>query len=149
MKCVLNLILSIGMPYYQGGCNIDYLTRSKVLEDNPWEDPKRKPLLTNLEILEWSSVDLMDQVRSFNKGFGILWSWPVWPVRGPVWQVCTDRAMASFLERGMYTLYPHPFGCADAITILSHLWAVWALEKSSPTSLCEIWVNQARSLSWV
>ena len=46
---------------YQEGCNIDYLTRSKVLIDNPWEDPERKPLRTNLEILEWSSIDLMDQ----------------------------------------------------------------------------------------
>jgi len=52
MKCVLNLILSIGMPYYQEGCNIDYLTRSKVLIDHPCEDPERKPLRTNIEILE-------------------------------------------------------------------------------------------------
>jgi len=52
MKYVLNLILSIGMPYYQEGCNIDYLTRSKVLIVNPSEDPERKPLRTNLETLE-------------------------------------------------------------------------------------------------
>ena len=33
--CGLYLILGIDMPYYQEGCNIDYLTRSKVLIDNP------------------------------------------------------------------------------------------------------------------
>ena len=44
-------ILSIDMLYYQEGCNIDYLTRSKVLIDHPCEDPERKPLRTNLEIL--------------------------------------------------------------------------------------------------
>jgi len=43
--------LSIGMSYYQEGCNIDYLTRSKVLIDHPSENPERKPLRTNLEIL--------------------------------------------------------------------------------------------------
>ena len=73
MKCVSYLILSIGMPYYQEGCNIDYLTRSKILIDNPWEDPERKPLRTNIEILEWSSLDLMDQVGSYKQGFGVLW----------------------------------------------------------------------------
>ena len=82
MKCVSYLILSIGMPYYQEGCNIDYLTRSKVLIDNPWEDPERKPLRTNIEILEWSSLDLMDQVESCKQGFGLLWPGPVWPVWG-------------------------------------------------------------------
>ena len=35
LNCVLYLILSIGMSYYQEGCNIDYLTRSKVLIDDP------------------------------------------------------------------------------------------------------------------
>ena len=44
--------LSIGMSYYQDGCNIVYLTRSEVLIDHPSEDPERKPLRTNLEILE-------------------------------------------------------------------------------------------------
>ena len=56
----------------QEGCNIDYLTRSKVLIDDPWVDPARKPLRTNLEILEWSSVDLMDQVESCNRVLGSL-----------------------------------------------------------------------------
>ena len=95
MKCVLNLILSIGMSYYQEGCNINYLTRSKVLIDNPWENPKRKPLRANIEILVWSSLDLMDQVGSSNQGFGVLWLWPVWPVwvhrlvysNRPVWPI--------------------------------------------------------------
>ena len=72
LNCVSYLILSIGMPYYQEGCNIDYLTRSKVLIDHPSEDPERKPLRTNLEILEWSSVDLMDQVESCNRVLGSL-----------------------------------------------------------------------------
>ena len=34
-----------------------------------WE----KPLRTNLEILEWSSLDVMDQVGSSKQGFGVLW----------------------------------------------------------------------------
>ena len=55
------------MPYYQEGCNIDYLTRSKVLIDHPSEDPERKPLRTNLEILGRSSLDLVDQVGYFNR----------------------------------------------------------------------------------
>ena len=42
LNCVSYLILSIGMPYYQEGLNIDYLTRSKVLIDHPCEDPERK-----------------------------------------------------------------------------------------------------------
>ena len=41
LNCVLYLILSIDMPYYQEGCNINYLTRSKVLIDHPSEDPER------------------------------------------------------------------------------------------------------------
>ena len=77
LNCVSYLILSIGMPYYQEGCNIDYLTRSKVLIDHPCEDPERKSLRTNLEIHEWSSLDLMNQVGSYKKGFGVLWPWPV------------------------------------------------------------------------
>jgi hypothetical protein len=88
MKCVLNLILSIGMPYYQEGCNVDYLTQSKVLIVGPWEDPERKPLRTNLEILTWSSVDLMDQVESCKQSLGFSGSdrfdrsgGLVWPVR--------------------------------------------------------------------
>ena len=42
LNYVLYLILSIGMSYYQEGCNIDYLTRSKVLIDHPSKDPERK-----------------------------------------------------------------------------------------------------------
>ena len=42
LNYVSYLILSIGMPYYQEGCNIDYLTLSKVLIDQPSEDPERK-----------------------------------------------------------------------------------------------------------
>ena len=68
LNCVSYLILSIGILYYQEGCNIDYLTRSKLLIGHPSEDPERKYLRTNLEILEWSSLNLMDQVRSLNKG---------------------------------------------------------------------------------
>ena len=33
----------------------------------------------------------------------------------------TDRATASFCERGIYTQHPHPFVGADAITFQSHL----------------------------
>ena len=33
----------------------------------------------------------------------------------------SDREMASFLERGIYTPHPHPFVGADAITFQSHL----------------------------
>ena len=51
LNCVLYLILSIGMPYYQEGCNIDYLIRSKVLIGHPSEDPKREPLRNNLVLL--------------------------------------------------------------------------------------------------
>ena len=40
LNYVLYLILSIGMPYYQEGCNIDYLTRSKVLIGHPSENPE-------------------------------------------------------------------------------------------------------------
>ena len=50
LNCVLYLILSIGMPYYQEGCNIDYLTRSKVLIGHPSEIPERKPCETNSRI---------------------------------------------------------------------------------------------------
>ena len=73
LNCISYLILSTGIPYYQEGWNIDYLTQSKVLIDNPWEDPERKPLRTNIEILEWSSLDLMDQVGPSKQGFGVLW----------------------------------------------------------------------------
>ena len=52
LNCVSYLIFSIGITYYQEGCNIDYLTRSKVLIDHPSEDPERKSLRTNLEIVE-------------------------------------------------------------------------------------------------
>ena len=122
LKCALYLILSIGMPYYQEGCNIDYLTRSKVLIDNSWEDPERKPLRTNIEILEWSSLDLMDQMESCKQGFGLLWPGPVWPVRGqwlvylnrPVWPVYTDRATASFWDWGIYTPQPSPLRAAGS-----------------------------------
>ena len=48
LNYVLYLILSICMPYYQGGCNIDDLTRSKVLIGHPSEDPERKSLRNNL-----------------------------------------------------------------------------------------------------
>ena len=89
LNCVSYLILSIGMPYYQEGCNIDYLTRSKVLINHPSEDPERKPLRTNLEILGWSSLDLVDQKKSFSCGLGFSdpdlsdrSRGPVWPVRG-------------------------------------------------------------------
>ena len=47
---------------------IDCLTRSKVLIDHPSEDPERKPLRTNLEILGRSSLDLVDQVGYFSRG---------------------------------------------------------------------------------
>ena len=33
----------------------------------------------------------------------------------------SDRATASFLERGIYTLHPHSFVGADTITFQSHL----------------------------
>ena len=68
LNCVSYLILSIGTPYYQERCNIDCLTRSKMLIDHPSEETERKPLRTNLEILGWSSLDLVDQVGYFNRG---------------------------------------------------------------------------------
>ena len=44
LKCAWYLILSIGMPYYQEGCNIDWLTRSKVLIGHPkWESWEKNP----------------------------------------------------------------------------------------------------------
>ena len=49
LNFVLYLILRIGLSYYQEGCNIDYLTQSKVLIDHPSENLDRKPLRTNLE----------------------------------------------------------------------------------------------------
>ena len=44
-------IKSIGMPYYQEGCNIGCLTWSKVLIGHPSENSKRKPCKTNSKIL--------------------------------------------------------------------------------------------------
>ena len=70
MECVLDLILSICIPYYQEGCNIDYLTRSKVLIGHPSENPERKPLRTNFVLPGWSSVNLVDQVSHLNLGLG-------------------------------------------------------------------------------
>ena len=90
-KCVLNLILSIGMPYYQEGCNIDYLTRSKVLIDDPCEDPERKPLWTNLETLEWSRHDLMDQVEACKQDLGFSGLDRSYRSGGPVWPVRAQR----------------------------------------------------------
>ena len=52
MKYVLDLILCIGISYYQEGCNIDYFTQSKVLIGHPSENPESKSLRTNLEIFE-------------------------------------------------------------------------------------------------
>ena len=46
------------MSYYQEGCNIDYLTRSKVLIDDPCENPERKPLRTNFVLLGFTLVNL-------------------------------------------------------------------------------------------
>ena len=63
--CVLYLILSIGMPYYQEGCNIGCLTWSMVLIGHPSENPKRKPCKTNSKLLGWSSLGLVDQVKPF------------------------------------------------------------------------------------
>ena len=58
------------MPYYQGGCNIDDLTRSKVLIGHPSEDTKRKPMRTNLVLLKWSSANLVDQEKHINLVLG-------------------------------------------------------------------------------
>ena len=66
LKCVLFLTLSIGMSYYQEGCNIDHLTWSKVLIGHPSENPERKPCKTNSKILGWSNLGLVDQVKPFN-----------------------------------------------------------------------------------
>ena len=68
LKCVLFLILSICMPYYQEGCNIDHLTWSKVLIGHPSENPERKPCETNSRIFRWSSCDLVDQITLINLG---------------------------------------------------------------------------------
>ena len=44
LKCVWYLILSIGMSYYQEGCNISCLTWSKVLIGHPkWESWEKTP----------------------------------------------------------------------------------------------------------
>ena len=125
IKCILDLILSIGMPYYQEGCNIDYLIWSKVLIGHPSENPERKPLITNFVLPGWSSVNLVDQVEYLNLGLGFSGPYrsdrsggPVWLVQGvtasfltnrsvgPVWPVCTDRATTSFWKWGIYTLSP-------------------------------------------
>ena len=74
---------------YQEGCNIDYLTQSKVLIGHPSKNPERKPLRTNFVLPGWSSVNLVDQVSHLNLGLGS--SGPnrsnrsgglVWPVPG-------------------------------------------------------------------
>ena len=44
----------------------------------------------------------------------------------------SDKATASFWEKGIYTPHPHPFVSADAITFQTHLWVVRALEKVLP-----------------
>ena len=77
----------------------------KRAHSDPWEDPERKPLRTNIEILEWSSLDLMDQVESCKQGFGLLLPRPV----------CTDRATASFWEWGIYTPQPSPLRAAGSL----------------------------------
>ena len=143
MKCVLDLILSIGMPYYQEGCNIDYLTRSKVLIVNPWEDPERKPLRTNIKILEWSSLGLMDQVGSSKQGFGVLWPWPVQGVTASFFNrpVCIDRATASFWKWGIYTPQPSPLRVAGSWHS-SELLEAFSWPASSPQH--SLWVVLTR-----
>ena len=131
------------MPYYQGGWNIDYLTRSKVLIVNPWEDPERKPLRTNLEILEWSSIDLMDQVGSYKQGFGVLWPWPVQGVTASFFNrpVCIDRATASFWKWGIYTPQPSPSRVAASLAFLSFP-KLFSWPASSPQH--SLWVEPTR-----
>ena len=58
------------MPYYQEGCNIDCLTRSKMLIGHPSENLGRKPLRTNLVLFGRSSLDLVDQVEPSISGLG-------------------------------------------------------------------------------
>ena len=163
MKCVLNLILSIGMPYYQEGCNIDYLTRSKVLIDDPCENTERKPLRTNFVLLGWSSVNLVDQVEHLNLGLGFSGPdrsdrsrGPVWPVQGvtasfwtdrsdrsvgPVWPVCTDRATASFWKWGIYTPQLSPLRAAGSLAFLSFP-KPYSWPASSPQH--SLWVEPTR-----
>ena len=88
--------------------------------------------------------------------------WPVWaenPPNGYNFKVTglrdrsdrsnTDRTTASFMRRGIYAPWLHPFVGADARTFQNILRALWALGESSPTSLCESCLIQVESLSWV
>ena len=160
MKYILNLILSTGMPYYQEGCNIDYLTRSKVLIDHPCEDPERKPLRTNIEILEWSSLDLMDQVGSYKQGFGVLWPWPVWPVRGTdltgrgptasLFEPTGLTGLGNRSDRSVLTEQRLVFGSGVFIPLSPLLWGLLVLgillsflrhfldQLALPNTLCEL-----------
>ena len=138
LSCVLYLILSIGMPYYQEGCNIDYLTWSKVLIDDPWEDPERKPLRTNIEILEWSSLDLMDQVGSYKQGFGVLWPWPVWPVQGPTASLFELTEQRLIFGSGVFIpLSPLLWGMLVLGILLSFL-RQFLDQLALPNTLCEL-----------
>jgi hypothetical protein len=157
MKYILNLILSISMPYYQVGCNIDHLTRSKVLIDHPCEDPERKPLRTNLEILEWSSVDLMDQVESSKQGFGVLWPWPIWGTGltglGPMASLFKPTGLTSLgdrSDRSVLTEQQLVFGSGVFIPLSPLRWGLLVLgtllsflkhfldQLALPNTLCEL-----------
>ena len=57
----------------------------KSAHRSPSKNPERKPLRTNLVLLEWSSVNLVDQVEHLNLGLGFFGPdrsggsvWPVW-----------------------------------------------------------------------
>ena len=103
LKCwIIDLyfILSIGIPYYQKGCNIDYLTRSKVLIGHPSENPERKPLRTNFVLPGWSSANLGDQVEHLNMGLGFSGPNRSDRSRGPVWPV--QGVTASFFNRPVW-----------------------------------------------
>ena len=106
----------------------------KSAHSDPWEDPERKPLRTNIEILEWSSLDLMDQVESCKQGFGFLW-------QRPVWLVCTDRTTTSFWEWGIYTPQPSPLR-ATGLWHSSELLEAYSWPASSPQH--SLWVVLTR-----
>ena len=157
LKYVWYLILSIGMFYYQEGCNIDCLTRSKVLIDHPCEDPERKPLRTNLEILEWSSLDLVNQVESYSSGSGFSGpdrsGGPVWPVQGPTASLFEQTGLTGLGDRSdqfVMTEQQLVFGSGVFIPLSPLLWGLLVLgillsylkhfldQLALPNTLCEL-----------
>ena len=82
LKCGSYLILSVGTLYYQEGCNIDWLTRSKVLIGHPeWESWEKTPI--NQLCATWMiECWLGEPSGALKPGFGLLWPRLVWLVWG-------------------------------------------------------------------